>query len=104
MLTRESRIASLSLTRSIGVSSRSYSSWISPTISSSKSSIVTRPAVLVHHDGDVHLALPQLGEQFIHSLRLRDEVWRPRHVAQRRTAILRQAAQQVLRVDNADDV
>ena len=40
-----------------------------------------RAAVLVDDDGDVHLALAQLGQQLVDALRLRDEVGRARDLA-----------------------
>ena len=63
-----------------------------------------RAAVLVDDDGDVDLAQAQLRQQFVHALRLRDEVRRAGDLLQRWAAAFGEAAQQVLRVDDAGDV
>src|SRR6188768_2959294 len=57
----------------IGSDSTSSSSRISPTISSSRSSMVTSPAVLVDDDRHLHLLALELLEQLRHALGLGHE-------------------------------
>src|SRR5215831_15188776 len=59
--------------------STSYSSLISPTISSRRSSTVTRPAVPPYSSTTMAMGLPALHllEQLRYSLALRDEIGRP---------------------------
>ena len=64
----------------IGSISTSYSSRISPTISSSRSSIVTRPAVPPYSSTTIahlHLLALELLQQLRHALGLRHERRRP---------------------------
>ena len=86
--------------------STSYSSRISPTISSSRSSTVTRPggaAVLVHHDRHLRLPALHLLQQLRHALALGHEIRRPHQRRHRRLRGRRQR-DQVLDEDDPDDV
>jgi hypothetical protein len=85
-------------------SSKSYSSSMSPTICSSTSSMVIRPAtprVFVDHDGHVVAVGAEVAQQHVQALRLGNEDGRAQHVAHVET-LVGVIAQQVLGQQDAD--
>ena len=91
----------------IGSDSTSYSSRISPTISSSR--ILDRheaggAAVLVDDDGDLRLLALELLEQLGHPLALRDDDRRPQQRGDRPRVVGRVQRDQILHEHEAGDV
>ena len=89
------------------LSSKSYSSSMSPTICSSTSSIVTRPddaAVLVDDDRDVVAVGAEVAQQHVEALRLRHEHRGPQRLAQVERSPGSRNSEQLLGEQDADHV
>jgi len=61
-------------------------------------------AVLVHRDGDVHVAPAELAEERVDALGLRDEVGLAQEVGEREVPPLHEGGEEVLGVEDADDL